>query len=120
MPFDNRAVLPAQATNPLPRTNPPTTNRNKKIGIAMRQGRLVLTRYHTMRLDMPHKECRKFPEFMISGYGLPKRMVHTLADNMMIVQKRLCARNGSVVVTCYQNKATISLRQAKPDDGCRS
>ena len=118
-PSDVSPLIPTQATNPVPRTSPPTSDQNKKIGIAMRQGQLMLTRFHTMRLEMPHRKCRKFPEFMITGFGLPKRTIHTMADNMLIVQKRLCAGNGSVVVTCYQNEATISLRQAKPGDGCR-
>ena len=68
---------------------------------------------------MPHDECRKFPRFITADYDLPRRAIDTLADNLLIVQKRICAKNGSVVVTCYLNEATISLRRAKPDDGCR-
>ncbi len=89
------------------------------IGIAYKNGKLVLNRFHTMKLDMEHRECRRFPDFITADYKLPRNAIDTLADNLAIVQKRLCASNGSVMFTCYQNKATVSLRRARPDDGCR-
>ena len=118
-PFDPHTIIPAQVAGPLPRTKPPIKIHGRPIDITMRNGRLVLNRFHTLSLQMPHDECRKFPRFITADYDLPRSAIDTLADNLMIVQKRICAENGSVVVTCYLNEADISLRRARPDDGCR-
>ncbi len=91
----------------------------RPIDIAFKGGKLVINRFHTVKLDLPHKDCREFPAVITTDYKLKPGALETLADNMMIVQKRLCASNGSIMVTCYQNRATISLRKARPDDGCR-
>lgn len=119
IPFDPHVVAPSQAGDAVPRSKPPIKVRGRPIDIALRKGRLFLNRFHTFAVQMPHGECRKFPEFITADYNLPRRAIDTLSDNMMIIQKRICAANGSVVVTCYLNEATISLRRARPDDGCQ-
>ncbi|MGI9293762.1 MAG: hypothetical protein ACR2PS_07240 [Pseudomonadales bacterium] len=91
----------------------------RKIDVAYRKGRLKLNRFHTMNMEMPHHECRDFPNIFLADYKLPRKAIDILADNMLIVQKRICADNGAVMITCYQNNATISIRRAKPDDGCK-
>ena len=94
-------------------------NRRRPIDIALKNGKLVLNRFHTLKLDMVHNECREFPNILIADYKLPPKTIERLADNLTIVQKRICATNGSIMVTCYQSQATISLRRARPDDGCK-
>lgn len=91
---------------------------SRPIDIALKKGKLVLNRFHTLKFDMAHNECRTFPSLITSDYKLPSGAIDTLADNLTIIQKRICATNGSIMVTCYQNLATVSLRRARPDDGC--
>ncbi len=67
---------------------------------------------------MDHDTCRKFPSVFLKDYELPRGTIETLADNMVIVQKRICASNGSIMVTCYQNETTLSMRRSRPNDGC--
>ena len=90
----------------------------RAISISKRKGKLVLNRFHTLKLNMEHDACRKFPTEFLADYKLPNNAVETLADNMIIIQRRICASNGSIMVTCYHNEATLSMRQARPDDGC--
>lgn len=120
VPFDPhvRPEQPAKLVPPAARNEPAKPARRQAIDVAMRDGRLRLNRFHTLKLDMAHHDCRDFPNIFIADYRLPRREIDILADNMLITQKRICAANGAIIVTCYQNKATISLRRARPGDGC--
>lgn len=109
---------PKTAVKPARKKSKPR-RRGRPIDVALHNGRLKLNRFQTLTMDMPHKECRQFPDIFVSDYKLPRAAVDVLADNLLIVQKRICADNGAVMVTCYQNSATISMRRAKPDDGCK-
>jgi hypothetical protein len=91
----------------------------QKVDVAVRNGKLRLNNFRTLQMQMALRECRSFAGIFVADYDLPQGSIETLADNMVIVQKRICATNGSVVVTCYQNEATISMRRARPDDGCK-
>lgn len=121
VPFDPHVNTPRKTTkNPPSRKQPKSRKARKRtIDVAMNNGRLKLNRFQTLSMDMPHSECRKFPDIFVADYDLPRGAVDVLADNMLIVQKRICADNGAVMVTCYQNNATISMRPAKPNDGCK-
>lgn len=90
----------------------------RAINIAYKNGKLRINRFHTVKFDLPHRECRKFPRIIMTDYKLPRKALYTLADNLAIIQKRLCAANGSIMVTCYQGQATVSMRRSRPDDGC--
>ena len=110
-------------TNASPKKRPRVTYKKKpKSGrpadVAMKKGKLVLNRFHTMRMRMPHHECRDLPNVFMADYKLPRDEIEILADNMALIQKRICAQNGLVLVTCRQNEATVSLRPARPKDGC--
>ena len=120
VPFDPHVNAPSKARKALPRKQRKRRKARKRpIDVAMSNGRLKLNRFQTLTMDMPHSECRKFPDIFIADYDLPRGAIDVLADNMLIVQKRICADNGAVMVTCYQNNATISMRRAKPNDGCK-
>ena len=96
---------------------PPAGSR-RAINIAYKNGKLRINRFHTVKFDLPHRECRRFPRIIMTDYKLPREALYTLADNLAIIQKRLCASNGSIMVTCYQGQATVSMRRSRPDDGC--
>ena len=120
IPFDPKSNKPARATAPKQRKKRKRTARARRpIDIAFRNGRLRLNRFHTLKIDMLHHECRDFPNIFLADYKLPRKAIDILSDNMLIVQKRICADNGAVLITCYQNNATISMRRARPDDGCK-
>ncbi|NNE22419.1 MAG: hypothetical protein HKN11_07385 [Rhizobiales bacterium] len=120
VPFDPRVKAPSKARKVLPRKKRKQRKARKRpIDVAMNNGRLKLNRFQTLTMDMPHSECRKFPDIFIIDYDMPRAAIDVLSDNMLIVQKRICAENGAVMVTCYQNNATISMRPAKPNDGCK-
>lgn len=120
VPFDPHVNAPKNTKKPISRKQPKARkSRKRAIDVAMSNGRLKLNRFQTLTMDMPHSECRKFPDIFIADYDLPRGAIDVLADNMLIVQKRICADNGAVMVTCYQNNATVSMRPAKPNDGCK-
>lgn len=120
IPFDPRANKPAKATAPKRHKKLKRKAKARRpIDVAYRNGRLKLNRFHTLKIDMLHHECRDFPNIFLADYKLPRKAIDILSDNMLIVQKRICADNGAVLITCYQNSATISMRRARPDDGCK-
>ena len=62
---------------------------------------------------------RELAEDIVSEHSLPDDAVEILADNDLMHQVRVCAANGHVLITCYQNTATVSLRRPAPRDGCQ-
>ncbi len=118
IPFNPNANKPARKTAPKLRKKRKARAR-RPIDIAYKNGRLKLNRFHTLKIDMAHHDCRDFPNIFLADYKLSRKAIDILSDNMLIVQKRICADNGAVLITCYQNSATISMRRARPDDGCK-
>ena len=63
-------------------------------------------------------ECMTLGRSMIEDTGAAPGTFEVLAESGPIAAARICAANGSVVITCRGGQVTISPRRARPDDKC--
>ena len=63
-------------------------------------------------------ECMALGRSMIEDTGAASGTLEVLAESGPIAAARICAANGSVVITCRGGQVTISPRRARPDDKC--
>jgi hypothetical protein len=63
-------------------------------------------------------ECMALGRSMIEDTGAASGTLEVLAESGPIAAARICAANGSVVITCRSGQVTISPRRARPDDKC--
>jgi hypothetical protein len=64
-------------------------------------------------------ECMALGRSMIEDVGAASGTLEVLVESGPIAAARICAANGSVVITCRAGQVTISPRRARPDDKCK-
>lgn len=90
----------------------------KLIDVAVREDGLWLNSFATRSMPLEAQACAEISEEIVSRLALPVGAVERLADEELMQQTRLCAVNGSLLVTCYGGTATVSLRHPALGDGC--
>ena len=63
-------------------------------------------------------ECLNFGHSMLDDSKFPTNLLTVLAQSDQITITRICASNGSVIMTCRGDQITISPRRSRPDDNC--
>ena len=90
----------------------------KLIDVSVREDGLWLNSFATRSMPLDAQACAEISEEIVSRLALPVGAVERLADEELMQQTRLCAVNGSLLVTCYGGTATVSLRHPALGDGC--
>lgn len=88
------------------------------IDVAVSDGQVRLNSYRTTTMPLDDAACAELGDDLVDRFGLSPGAVQRLADTDLMRQTRFCAANGSVLITCYNATATVSLRQPSPNDGC--
>lgn len=88
------------------------------IDVALRDDGLWLNSFDTRSMPLEALECAVLSEEIVESLPLPAGAVQRLAREELMRQTRVCAVNGSVLLTCYGGSATVSLRRPGPGDGC--
>ena len=78
-----------------------------------------ISRFGTAQMVGTAKECLEMGYSIVGSVRAPKEAFEMLISQSMITIGRICAANGSVLVTCRSNRISISPRRARPDDGCK-
>ena len=78
-----------------------------------------ISRFGTVQIVGTAKECLEMGYSIVGSVKAPKEAFEVLISQSMITIGKICAANGSVLVTCRSNRISISPRRARPDDGCR-
>lgn len=107
------AARPAAASAPFSARGPVA---RKMIDVALRDGGLWLNSFATRTMPLDAPACAALSNEIVSS--LPVGAVERLADEHLMRQTRVCALNGSLLLTCYGGTATVSLRPLKHRDGC--
>lgn len=94
------------------------TAARRLVDVALRDDGLWLNSFETRSMPLEALECAVLSDEIIERLSLPGGAVHHLAREELMRQTRLCAVNGSVLLTCYGGSATISLRRPGRGDGC--
>lgn len=95
----------AQAMGPLLRMN-------------RKSGKLEIGSFETLSLASEPGHCLEMGYTLLGDAGAPEDDLLVLAQSEAITMARICASNGSVVITCRMNRMTISPRRLKPNENC--
>jgi hypothetical protein len=109
----------AAATDaPVPELRGPAARR--LIDVAIRDKGIWLNSFETRTMPLNAIGCAELSEEILLRFSLPASAVHRLAEEELMRQTRVCAVNGSLLVTCYGGAATVSLRRPHLGDGCEA
>lgn len=81
-------------------------------------GKLEIGNFKSLSVVGSSEDCLDFGHAMLSdaGSGGTKLDVMIAADEITIA--RICAVNGSVIISCRSGQISVSPRKARPDDRC--
>lgn len=81
-------------------------------------GKLEIGNFKSLSLVGSPEDCLDFGYSLLSDAATPndKLDVMTAADEITIA--RICAANGSVIITCRAGQIAVSPRKSRPDDHC--
>jgi len=83
-----------------------------------KSGEVQIGNFETVSLPGSSSECLDTAYGLLEDAGAPRSKLKVLADSKMITVARICADNGSLVVTCRMDQITISPRRLKPNEAC--
>jgi hypothetical protein len=106
------------AAMPAPAFGARGTVARKLIDVAVRDDGVWLNSFATRSMPLDAPACAELSDEIVSHLALPAGAVERLADEDLLRQTRVCAVNGSLLVTCYAGAATVSLRPPHMGDGC--
>ena len=106
------------ATKPRPAFIVRGSPARKLVDVAVREDGLWLNSFATRSMPLDALSCAVLSDEIVEGLALSAGAVHRLAQEELMRQTRVCAINGSLLLTCYGGDATVSLRPAQHGDGC--
>lgn len=83
-----------------------------------KSGDVEIGSFATVSLPGSSSECLDTAYGLLADAGAARSKLKVLAETKMITVARICAANGSLVVTCRSDQITISPRRLKPNETC--
>ena len=83
-----------------------------------KSGDLEIGSFATVSMPGSASECLDTAYNLLEDAGAARDKLKVLAETKMITVARICAANGSLVVTCRSDQITISPRRLKPNETC--
>lgn len=83
-----------------------------------KNGDVEIGSFTTVSLPGPASECLDTAYGLLEDAGAARDKLKVLAETSIITVARICAANGSLIVTCRSNQITISPRRLKPNETC--
>lgn len=81
-------------------------------------GALEIGSFKSMSFPGGAAECVAIGRSMLEDTGSTSGKLEVLAASGPIEAARICAANGSVIISCRGGQITVSPRRARPDDKC--
>lgn len=81
-------------------------------------GRVEIGSFKTLTFVASGSECLDFGRGILQDVNAPASLLNVMAESKAITIAKICAANGSVVMTCRNDQITISPRPPRPDDKC--
>jgi hypothetical protein len=115
-PFENdsdTANLPVASTEEAegPKTEP-ILRRDRNTG------QLEIGNFKPMSVIGRTGDCLNLGYSMLEDTGSSKDFLKVIMASDQITIARICASNGSIMLSCRNNQITVSPRRARPDDKC--
>lgn len=83
-----------------------------------KSGDVEIGNFATVSIPGSSAECLDTAYSLLDDAGAARDKLTVLAESKMITVARICAANGSLVVTCRMDQITISPRRMKPNETC--
>lgn len=81
-------------------------------------GRLEIGNFSTVSMSGETSQCLDIGYGLLDDASAPHGALQVLAESDAITMARICAANGTVILTCRGGGVTISPRRPRPDDRC--
>ncbi len=83
-----------------------------------KSGEVVIGSFSTVSMPGSSMSCLDTAYGLLEDAGARRDKLTVLAESPAITVARICASNGSLVVTCRLDQITISPRRLKPNESC--
>ena len=83
-----------------------------------KSGDVEIGSFATVSMAGSASECLDTAYNLLEDAGAARDKLKVLAETRLITVARICASNGSLVVTCRSDQITISPRRLKPNETC--
>ncbi len=74
--------------------------------------------FHSATIGGDAEECVNLGYTMLSAARAKEDLLDVMVANKQITIAKICANNGTIVLSCRNGKISISPRRARPDDSC--
>ena len=81
-------------------------------------GQLEIGNFKPMSITGRTGDCMNLGYSMLDDTGSSQDLLEVLMASDQITIARICASNGSIVLSCRNDQITVSPRRARPDDKC--
>lgn len=81
-------------------------------------GKLEIGNFKSLSLVGSSDDCLDFGHSLLSDAGSSNSKLDVMISADEITIARICAVNGSVVISCRGGQISVSPRKARPDDNC--
>ncbi len=81
-------------------------------------GRLEIGNFKSLSLVGTPQDCVEFGNSLLNDAGSSSDKIDVLTSVDEITIARICATNGSVIITCRSGQISVSPRRPRPDDRC--
>ena len=82
-------------------------------------GQLEIGNFKPMSLVGGTDECLNIGYSMLGDTGSSNDLLDVLTTSDEITVAKICANNGSIVISCRSDQITVSPRRSRPDDKCQ-
>lgn len=100
----------------------PEGRNGSAMGAILRMDRrndsLRIGSFETVTLEGGAEQCLDMGRMLLEDAGAGEDRLEILAQSRAVTMARICASNGSVVITCRRGLITISPRRLKPSESC--
>lgn len=93
-------------------------SRSPVLRKGQKSGDVQIGNFATVSIPGPSSECLDTAYGLLEDAGAARDRLKVLAETKLITVARICAENGSLVVTCRSDQITISPRRLKPNETC--
>ena len=82
-------------------------------------GQLEIGNFKPMSFAGGADECLNIGYAMLNDTGSSNDLLDVLTASDEITVAKICANNGSIVISCRSDQITVSPRRSRPDDKCQ-
>ena len=88
------------------------------LGKDERTGHLKIGNFKPISLTGNMDECLNVGYSMLGDSGSSNDLLNVMTASEQITIAKICATNGSIIISCRGDQITVSPRRSRPDDKC--